>query len=793
MKKSLFTIALSLLTYSVFAQQEVKATIQYPDHTPGTFLDVYILSADEKVIATTATDEWGAFFIQITEGEYSLIVEEYGKPRYTQKLFVSQSVDLGLILLAKPEEVVLTEAVITTQKKLIEKKVDRLVFHADQAEGAKGGDALDLLKLAPRVKVENDIISMVGKNSLSVMVNDLLVDLKGEELSNYLKSIRAEDIEKIEVITNPPAKYISAGNSGLLNIVLKQGKRDSWNGNLSMSGYNRKKYGYNTNAAFNYRKDKWTVTTNFLIGESQWHSVGTTANYYSENRWKEVANWLGKSNFINARLGIDYEINEKLSTGFNVKFNQYKNDNHNKITTFVEDYPDYQLNNYFASTQDYKAKTHYSTFNYHVIYKPGNDHKLTFDFDWVNFNPKEEVSGTNRFFTKEHQEIDNQYSSNQRDKEQDAKNYIFNVDMEHPTKWVKLNYGGRLSLTTNKNDNKHFDTTTGIPIYDDDVSNRFNYDENISALYVSAEKKISEKWTAKAGLRYENTHAKGHSLENNTVDTYSYDGFFPTAYVSYTMDEKNTFSFNIGRRINRPYMGFLNPYRVYTTPYSYSEGNKDIQPSYAYNYELEHAYKDMFITTLYINDTRKEIEQVTILLPETNTQVWTPQNAYNSQSIGLSETMNFKPWRWWKATISLDASYAKIEGKIPAMNYAIEGWNFSSRFTNAFDLNQEKTWIANYTFAYTPKGVSGVNKFTATNQSHAGLSALFLEKKLQLSLNIYNLFKQDDAKNSSYSNQVLTEESFLARTTIRFGITYNFGKSFAIETSKSNAEEGRLK
>lgn len=793
MIKNYLPIICCLFAFNAYAQQSVTATIQHQDQTPASFVDVYVLAADETVVASTSTEENGTFILDIPQGQFSLVVEEYGKVIYKQPLRITESTELGLILLAE-EQIALKEAVVTGQKKLIEKKVDRLIFHVDQAEGAKGGDALDALRLAPRVKVENDIVSIVGKNGLAVMVDDRLVEMKGEELSNYLKSIKADDIEKIEVITNPPAKYIASGNSGLLNIVLKQGKKDSWNGSIGTSIYNRKKWGYNNNAAFNYRKDKWTVTTNLRAGENNWDNLGYVELYYKDVRSREESNWKGNNTYWTARLGVDYQVTDKVTTGFTVNLNSYDNSNANSVNTFFEEYPDYTIQSSFKVPSKYSAQTNYTTFNYHVIYKPGdNDKKLTFDFDWVKFKVEDEMALENKFYNSQHQEEVDRYQSMLRFKDQDIQNYIFNLDMEHPTSFAKLNYGARFSMTNNKNDNEHFKTTSGTPILDTDISNRFDYKENIAAMYISAEKEFSEKWTAKVGLRYENTFSKGISPTTNTTDKYRYDGLFPTAYLSYTMNESNTFSINIGRRIDRPYMGYLNPFKEITSPYSYSQGNKNIQPAYAYNYELEHAYKDILVSSLYVNHVKGETEYVIITDPETHVQLWTPHNASDALSIGLSETINFKPWRWWKVNANVDVFYSKSKGLIPEMNYTNEGWNLSTRLTNDVDLNTKKTIIANYTLYFSPKGRSGMDQTSASATSNIGLRVLALNKKLQFSLNAYNVFKDTQATYSSMSNDVRNVYKNQSLRMFRFGITYNFGKSFDIVESKSTSEQGRFK
>ena len=219
MNKLFFSLILCATTTSLFAQQEYKGTLQYSDQKPIALADVIILK-DDKIIDETSTDENGQFLTNLESGTYVIRIEEAGVLVHSQEIIVNQNQDLGLIIVPKSENVTLKETVVKSQKKLVEKQVDRMIFNADMAEGARGGDALDLLKLAPRVKVDNDVVSIIGKSNLRVMVDDRMLEMSGEQLTNYLKTLRADDIEKIEIITNPPAKYQATGNSGIINIVL---------------------------------------------------------------------------------------------------------------------------------------------------------------------------------------------------------------------------------------------------------------------------------------------------------------------------------------------------------------------------------------------------------------------------------------------------------------------------------------------------------------------------------------------------------------------------------------------
>ena len=795
MNKLFFSLILCATTTNLFAQQEYKGTLQYSDQKPIALADVIILK-DDKIIDETSTDENGQFLTNLESGTYVIRIEEAGVLLHSQEIIVNQNQELGLIIVPKSENVTLKETVVKSQKKLVEKQVDRMIFNADLAEGARGGDALDLLKLAPRVKVDNDVVSIIGKSSLRVMVDDRMLEMSGEQLTNYLKILRADDIEKIEIITNPPAKYQATGNSGIINIVLKSGKKNSWNGSLTSSLQHYNKPYWNNSASFNYRKNKWTFVSNIFGGFGEYDGIGQSDIYFTKSNeiWTEKEKNSGKNKNIGGKLGLDYQISDKLTTGFTVDLYEGNRKGTGGTKTTINSLDKNELLSYILNDRGgSKGNTKYNTLNYHVIYKMDTiGKKLTFDFDWVNFNNNNTSVTSNRFFDGENKVIDSLYQGNRSLSDQKANNYSLNIDMEHPIDKWKLNYGGRYSWTNNDSDNQFYNTSSGSPVFDEKLSNGFYYDENILAFYGSVEKEISEKLSAKVGLRYENTDAKGFSPQVNQHDTYKYDGLFPTAYLMYKAAENHSFTINVGRRIDRPFMGQLNPFRTVYSPYSFAEGNPKLKPSYSYNYELEYAYKDLSITTLYYRNSTDEINQIVIVNPTENTQNWIPYNYADSQSFGISENVNFKLLKWWKVNGAVDLFYKKTKGIIPEYNYTLDGFNGEFRLTNNLELNKSKTLLFNHTTNYSTKSIDAMSRGRAQWGTSLGLRALFLDKKLQVSFNVNNVFKDRAWQDQSYSNDTKFTYTGQSVRFYRFGITYNFGKSFNIEQSKSSSEKNRL-
>lgn len=776
-----------------YGQHSVKGAIIDPNQNAIPFADVIILS-DKKVVDQVSTDENGVFNAVLENGIYTIQIENNSVLIHQFSTTVERDNDLGVILIPHLQEINLDETVVTAQKKLIEKKVDRLIFNPDQAEGAKGGNALDALRLAPRIKVDEttDAISIIGKGTVMVLINDRLSQMNADQLSNYLKTIRTEDIEKIEVITNPPAKYDASGNSGVINIVLKTGKSNGFNGNINGSGNYAKYLGGNLNGGINYRKDKWTLSARGFFGENTWGNDAYANTTYIAQQWETKT--MAKSTNAFAGIGVttDYQVNDKLITGITLDYSSGHGDTFNTSRTNIFNRPSYALERYI--TNDYNGTNWdwtYLGINYHVIKKFDEEgKKLTFDFDYSkNLSGATNAIVSNEFYAN-HLPLPDKYQGNKTVDDGNADRLNFSVDMEHPVSSWMMNYGTRIRAGIDRNASNRYSKTTGEYIEQDDYRYDFSYNENIYALYYSVEKSFNDKWSAKLGLRYEHAEVKGLSEEQNIRYKNQYDGIFPTAYIMYQANENNSISINYARRVDRPFMWYLNPMFVKNNDYSYSVGNPNLVPSYANNFELEYAYKDLSVTSIYVSTTDDLIGRISQYDQDTQQELSKPYNFAKSLSIGASENINLKPIKGWRLNASLDVYYIKTTGLIPGYDYALDGITGSFRISNNIELNQKKTFFANYTYSYYSKGSdSDLDEFTDYMNHSAGLRALFLSKKLQVSLNVNNIFRDKQPVYSKYYNDVLASSYSGPLRNFRLGITYNFGKQFKIEKSKSNQEQ----
>src|SRR5690625_1496492 len=219
------------ITVPIFtlAQFNISGEVIDENDMPLPYVEVEVYENNEY-ITDYITEFDGKFNIQLNKGNYKIIGNHFGVDVFTMDIKLNKNTDLGKV---KVDNIIELEGIVLTgKKKLIEKKLDRIVFNVENSVSATGGDALDILKITPRIKVQNDQISMIGKNSMAVMIDERLVQLSASDLANLLKTIRWDEIKSIEVITNPPARYSAEGNSGIINIVTKKQRQDAWNATI---------------------------------------------------------------------------------------------------------------------------------------------------------------------------------------------------------------------------------------------------------------------------------------------------------------------------------------------------------------------------------------------------------------------------------------------------------------------------------------------------------------------------------------------------------------------------------
>lgn len=586
-----------------------------------------VTDAKNDPVKSALSNEKGAFaFDKIKPGSYRLVISMTGFATNSgvqlQLTAEKNTIETGSIVLSAPAKN-LQGITVTAQRPPVERKIDRTVVNADQMVTAAGSTALDVLERSPGVSVDNNgVISLQGKNGVTIFVDDKPTYLSGADLENYLRSLPAASVDQIELMTNPPAKYDAAGGGGVINIRLKRTTVKGFNGSLNIA-YTQGVYPKTNNSFnFNYRSGKLntfgTLTQNYAVNFSDLTINRHFKNADGSRHYDFLqATYIKPSGLaFSAKLGADYYLDEKNT--FGVVFTgvtrngKRNNDNSSRILNAA-----FQLDSTIVAhnTQENSFRNGSINLNFRRrATKSGPEFSV--DADYIHYG-----TGNVQVFNNYTYRADNSLSQQDRldgDLPAGINIYSLKTDYTHPLSsgW-KLDAGAKSSQTKTDNVADYFSTVNNVTTADYDKTNHFIYKETIHAAYLNASRE-GRRWSVQLGLRAEYTVSDGRQLGNavkpDSAFKRTYASLFPTAYLNYKMDSagNHTLTIDYGRRINRPYYQDLNPFISPLDKFTYYVGNPFLQPAYTHNVALSYSYRNRitigFRYSSTLNNTNETIE-----------------------------------------------------------------------------------------------------------------------------------------------------------------------------------------
>lgn len=669
---------------------------------------------------------------------------------------------------------------VNAKKNLVERKVDRLVYNVQNSMLSQGSSGTEVLAGTPFLKVDEDkgLLSIAGKNGVSVMVNDRMLNLSGTELINYLRNLRSENILKIEVITTPPSKYEAQGNSGIINIVLKKNQLLGWNGYLT-TYYKQKTYaGFGSVAGINYQNEKLKAAIKLQGFDEEKRSVenyqvmGTSSSVNRDDR-RDMNDGFG----FNTTL--DYSLSEKSNIGmvYDMLKGHSNMDIHSAQNYFTNDTLNFQTQTDSKHRSDFTSQM----LNLYFDQKLG-DHKLSFGANYYGNLPDTQVNFKTINMADHSEQMVRNLSS------VDYKIYSGQADLTLNLKTIQVEAGTKYSQFSNNSAIEYYNMISGNYTIDPKKSNLFNYNEKNYAGYFSASKDFGEKWSAKIGLRYEYTDTKGFSPTTESQSDNRYGKLFPTAYISYKADANHQFSLTYSKRINRPYFRALDPFRWYSNPNTYYTGNPSLQPSFNHNIEFNYIFKNKFSANLYYQRTLNSFDQITFLDGIQLTSTY--QNYYNQNNYGINLNYTDTFFKIWESNLS--ASFSCNETKITQFNAVPKsGQAFYYSTNNTFRLNKAKTFFLFLNYWHNLPSRDGYMSVRNRASADAGIKMSFAEKALQINLSVSDIFKQSGYKaNMYFSDNTQSFNNYWDARRLTLSITYNFGnQKLKNEERKINFEE----
>lgn len=710
-----------------------------------------------------------------------------------KKIFVTSGMLCTILTLSQTKKDSTTqkeikEVVLVGKKPTVENKVDRTVFNVANSSILAGNTTWEVLKMTPLISVENDETLKSEGENVTVYINDRKSVFTGKELKEYLKTIPADNLMKIEVITNPSARYESAGS--VINIVLKKLENEGVKGSVSLSNTQNKKNSQYSNFNLNYHKKNFTQTLSGGYSNGEYVYSSTNENYIYAN--KSLTNVITDSNNLNKvptfSSTSELELDSKNNIGLILEYFQYKyNNNANAVGS---SYLDTVFQNSF--TQNQSTNGDHKSIGSNVFYKYYDKVKnKIFDVNLgVNYYNEE---SNNEFILS--QEIAPVSSGSKIVSDNQNRNYYLKLDYTQPFEksGINLEMGGKIDFKNNVIPNDYYLLNQNNWNLDHSKSNRFQYLENLNSVYTNVSKTFFKKLEARIGLRYEYIHYKIMQKVGSIEKTNSYGTWLPDILLKYTLTENFNISTFYNRGIWRPYYAEFNPFLMPNSNGTYSQGNMDLQPNPSNRVELKFGlYKKYYISTsymfsnqdywntFYINDGK------TIDIPiNFNGAVKKYNVNFNTNQTFLKNKLNVNLSINYSYTDNSDF-YAK-NNIINAKNYFSNiGGSTNLSYTNLLNKNINiNAWIGIF------NQHSG-NSFANNTMLFHNISAtkIFPKSQIETSLRLSNIFMSPKFDRTtfteigSFRNSNIWDARGISLTFVK-----RFGNQKVKENSKTNVEK----
>lgn len=763
---------------------------------------------DSSVVKTAVADKEGKFILEnIKEGSYLVLATSIGHAKTYSNPFVisaaNPAVSVGTLQLV-PAEKSLAGVTVVSKKPFIERKADRTVLNVEASISSTGSTALEVLEKAPGVTVDKDgNVSLKGKQGVLIMVDGKQTYLSGPELTNMLRNMSANQLDQIEIMTNPSAKYDASGRSGIINIKTKKNKQKGFNGSAS-SSYTQGIYSRTSNSLnLNYKNGKMnffsTLSGNYRSNFQQLdiYRRYTNADKSTKAIFEQSSFSNRHSGNYNAKIGADYYVNKKTTLGIVVSgvTNPFVQNGEN--TSYLKSSAGILDSIVTAKSSEHsKWKNGSVNINFrHQFDSTGRE--LTADADFLSYNSNKDQLFNNTSYTsawglKNSDVLLGELPS-------DIKIYSGKMDYTHPLKkGAKIESGLKTSFVETDNTAGYYNMVSGDKIPDYDKTNRFDYKENINAAYFNFNKEM-KKWSVQTGLRLENTNYKGHQFGNPVKPDSSFDrsytSLFPTLFVGYNPTEKNQFGFSYGRRINRPDYEDLNPFLFFLDKYTYGAGNPFLKPMYSHVLEASHTYKQFLTTTINYSYTKDLFAE--IFEQKGFATIVSQGNYGHMNDASISVNLQHAVTKWWNTMVYTEAKYNQFKGRLSTGDdINTEATTFLANVNNQFKFN--KGWSAELSGWYRTKGIEGQIAIHSLGQLNAGVQKQVLKNKGTLKLNVNDILNSRNPKGDiNFQN---TEARFRQYGDNRVGtisFSYRFGKPIKgvqkRKTGGAGDEQNRVK
>jgi iron complex outermembrane recepter protein len=748
MRKLLFILLVSLLTTTVEAQ--IHGKITDTDGKPVTGATVSLMK-DSSIVKLAVTKEAGVYeFTNIKEGTYKISVSYVGYAAVVSSpiQFSGADVTVPEMKLTKSAGD-LQNVTVTARKPLVEMKADKTILNVEGTINSTGSDALELLRKAPGVTVDKDEnLGIAGKTGVQVYIDGRPTPLSGQDLATYLKTMQSAQIESIEIITNPSAKYEAAGNAGIINIRLKKNKAFGTNGSAN-AGWNIGTYAkYNAGISLNHRNNKINVYGNYNYNHAKMESSLSIYRTVLDTLFDQKGLNTFTSRSHNFKGGIDYTINKQSSIGAIVNGSVSDPSIEANSNTPIIYKPTNTVDRILSATNatEMKRDNFNVNLNYNYNGKDGKSLVLNADHGYYDLNTNQYQPNT--YYTASGSKIGS--VAYRMISPTNINISSFKADYEQNFAKGKLGIGGKTAFITSDNDFRRYDVTSTGDVYDKDRSNRFKYEENINALYAN----YNRAWKGvmiQAGLRAENTVSEGTSaglkkdgagyIESVTSFKRNYTDLFPSASVTFNGNPMKQWSLTYSRRIDRPAYQDLNPFEMKLDEYTFQKGNTDLRPQYTNSFGVTHTYKYKLNATLNYSHVKDIFTQL-IDTAEQSKSFISKRNLAKQDIISFNVSYPVM-YKTFTAFFNINTNYSQYEADFGAgRKVDLDAFGLNAFVQNSLKFGKTKTWTAELTAFYNaPTIYQGAFKAKSLWAIDMGMQKQIMKGKGTLKASVSDVFR----------------------------------------------------
>ncbi len=743
------------------------------------------ISGGAQFSRTLLSDSAGIFTLILMPGKYLLRITAVEMKAFEREITIEKNTQqLEPVVLVSTGVKELDAVVVKAEKPMVEQKLDRTIIHVDAMIGGSSGNALQLLEKTPGITVEGNIISLSGRGTATILIDNRPTHMSEGDLVNYLKSVPAGTVERVELIPVPPSSY-EAGGSSMINIVLKKNRLQGFSGSLN-AGTNAGRYvrGFG-NAGLNYNYRQLRVTGNLSYNHDAWFADARTERLFLEENGEThttvTQHHFTRSGFNNlsGRLGIDYDLSKSTSIGVIINLRHgpgwdrmaYASESDDKLGSSM-----YTGNG--NSRQSNFTKN--NSYNFHASHKFRNEGgQLTFDVNHIEHDRSSDIL-LNKITSLN--TLTYQYHT-------PANIKIYNAQADY-TWSAKKNWGLEAGVRSSNVSTRNLFQMTEKDPQDhimEDFNNNFRYREWVNAGYISVQKKIN-RFNAKLGIRGEQTHIRGTEPEedNDQASWFkrSYFSVFPSGFFSYSLDSagRENLVLSISRRINRPGFQQLNPFLVKEDDYNFSGGNPLLLPQFNTQVDLRYQHHNKWTFNAIYSGFRKII--FSSLRVEDTLFIRQPENIANGIAAGLAANYNTGITRWWRINTNINVVRLYLKGETFGNPIRQEMYTGRINVFNQFTIADK--WKGELMVFYRHRDLQGQTSMQPRWRMNMAIQYEFMAGKAQLRLFADDIF-HSWVENGTTKNLKNSVAYFR-----RINETRMTGLSFSLRFgSKSNKEQHR--